>query len=96
VTDPQKLAEKIRQARQVPGYRPMPIVNNEDDHFDFDKPNYNFKAALSEYCGWGFFDYRMAGESFNAGYQSVPVDWGISSPRKKAFFEKLKEVTGEK
>lgn len=94
VTDPQKLAEKVRQAREVPGYRPMPIVNNEDDHFDFDKPDYNFKAALSEYCGWGFFDYRMAGEGFDDGYQSVPVNWGISSPRKKAFFEKLKEVTG--
>ena len=38
----------------------------------------------------------MAGESFDDGYQSVPVNWGISSPRKKAFFEKLKEVTGEK
>ncbi len=96
VTDPKKLAEKVRQAREVPGYRPMPIVNNEDDHFDFDKPDYNFKAALSEYCGWGFFDYRMAGEGFDDGYQSVPVNWGISSPRKKAFFEKLKEVTGEK
>jgi hypothetical protein len=95
VTDPKKLAEKVRQARQVPGYRPMPIVNNEDDHFDFDKPDYNFKAALSEYCGWGFFDYRMAGEGYNDGYQSVPVNWAISSPRKQAFFEKLKEVTGQ-
>lgn len=94
VTDPKKLAEKVRQAREVPGYRPMPIVNNEDDHFDFDKPEYNFKAAVSEYCGWGFFDYRMAGEGFDDGYQSVPVNWGLSSPRKKAFFERLKEVTG--
>ena len=32
-------------AAQVPGYRPMPILFNEDDHFDFDKPDYNFKAA---------------------------------------------------
>jgi hypothetical protein len=95
VTDPKKLAEKVRQAREVPGYRPMPIVNNEDDHFEFDKPDYNFKAALSEHCGWGFFDYRMAGEGFDDGYQSVPVNWGISSPRKKAFFAKLKEVTGQ-
>jgi len=28
------------------------------------------------------------------GLQSVPVNWQISSPRKKAFFEKLKEITG--
>jgi len=94
ITDPKKVAEKVRLAREVPGYRPMPIVYNEDDHFDFDRPDYNFKAALSEYASWGYFDYRMAGEGFDGGYQSVPVNWGISSPRKKAFFERLKEVTG--
>jgi hypothetical protein len=86
----------VRQCREVPGYRPMPIVFNEDDHFDFDKPDYNFQAALSEYASWGYFDYRMAGEGFDDGYQSVPVNWGISSPRKKAFFEKLKEITGQR
>ena len=35
----------------------------------------------------------MQGEGFDDGYQSVPVNWGLCSPRKKAFFEKLKEVT---
>ncbi|HMC12210.1 MAG TPA: hypothetical protein VKH44_13005, partial [Pirellulaceae bacterium] len=38
ITDPKKVAEKVRQCREVPGYRPMPILFNEDDHFDFDKP----------------------------------------------------------
>jgi hypothetical protein len=94
VSDPRRIAEMVRACRAVPGYRPMPIVFNEDDHFDFDKPDYNFKAALSEYASWGFFDFRMTGEGFDDGYQSVPVNWGISSPRKKAFFDKLKEVTG--
>jgi hypothetical protein len=96
ITDPKKVAEKVQLTRQVPGYRPMPILYNEDDHFDFDKPDYNFKAALSEYAGWGYFDFRMAGEGFDDGYQSVPVNWGISSARKKAFFERLKEITGSK
>jgi hypothetical protein len=95
VKEPQRIAQMVRQCREVPGYRSMPIVFNEDDHFDFDKPDYNFKAALSEYAAWGYFDYRMMGEGFDDGYQSVPVNWGISSPRKKAFFEKLKEVTGQ-
>lgn len=94
VKQPARLAEMVRQCRAVAGYRPMPILFNEDDHFDFDKPDYNFKAALSEYASWGFFDFRMQGEGFDEGYQSVPVNWGISSPRKKAFFERLKEVTG--
>jgi hypothetical protein len=95
VKDPQRIAEMVRLCRAVPGYRPMPILFNEDDHFDFDKPDYNFKSAVSQYASWGYFDYRMAGEGFDDGYQSVPVNWGISSPRKKAFFERLKEITGE-
>ena len=28
----------VRQTREVPGYRPVPILANEDDHFDFEKP----------------------------------------------------------
>jgi len=36
----------------------------------------------------------MKGEAFEDGYQSVPVDWGINSERKKQFFSLLKEITG--
>lgn len=43
----------------------------------------------------GYFDYRMKGEGFDDGYQSVPVNWNISSERKKAFFRLLSEITGE-
>jgi hypothetical protein len=93
--EPAKITRLVQATRQVPGYRPMPVVNNEDDHFDFDKADNNFVAAIREYCSWGFFDYRMTGEGFEAGYQSPPVNWGLSSPRKKAFFEKLKEITGQ-
>ncbi len=94
VKQPARIREMVRQCREVPGYRPLPILFNEDDHFDFDQADYNFKAALSEHASWGYFDYRMADEGFDDGYQSVPVNWGISSPRKKAFFERLKEITG--
>jgi hypothetical protein len=72
----------------------VPIVFNEDDHFDFDKPRNNFVAALGQYASWGYFDYRMSGEGFDEGYQSVPVNWGISSTRKRGFFSLLKDVTG--
>ncbi|MBM4080477.1 MAG: hypothetical protein FJ278_12320, partial [Planctomycetes bacterium] len=94
VKDPARIAEMVRQARQVPGYRPMPILFNEDDHFDFDQPRNNMLAAVGEYASWGYFDFRMAGEGFDAGYQSVPVNWGISSDRKRAFFAKVREITG--
>jgi hypothetical protein len=96
VKDPARIAEMVRQARKVEGYRPMPVLFNEDDHFDFDKPANNFAAAVGEYASWGYFDWRMPGEGFDDGYQSVPVNWGISSPRKKGFFKLLKEITGEK
>ncbi|MHB8865612.1 MAG: hypothetical protein ACYC6N_24815 [Pirellulaceae bacterium] len=94
VNDPTRIAEMVRLTRAVPGYRPMPILFNEDDHFDFDQPMNNFVAAVGEYASWGYFDYRMAHEDFDDGYQSVPVNWGISSPRKRAFFRLLAEITG--
>ena len=96
MSNPDRIAEMARQARSVPGYRPMPILFNEDDHFDFDKPRNNFRSAVSAYASWGYFDYRMPNEGFDDGYQSVPVNWGISSPRKKAFFDLLRDVTGER
>jgi hypothetical protein len=96
VGDPARIGEMVRQTRKVPGYRPMPVLFNEDDHFDFDKPANNFTAAVGEYASWGYFDYRMKGEGFDDGYQSVPVNWGISSPRKKGFFKLCSEITGEK
>jgi hypothetical protein len=95
VAEPQRIADMVRQTRRVSGYRPMPILFNEDDHFDFDKPASNFTAAIGEYASWGYFDFRMRGEGFDDGYQSVPVNWGLSSPRKKAFFGLLKEITME-
>lgn len=94
VSDPKQIAEMVRRTRQVDGYRPMPILFNEDDHFDFDKPQNNFTAAVAERAGWGFFDFRKNKEGFDEGYQSVPVNWGISSPRKKGFFQLLGEMTG--
>ena len=88
------MAELVRQSRAVAG-RKVPIVVNEDDHFDFDKPENNMLAALGEYASWGYFDYRMKDEGFDDGYQSVPVNWGISSHRKRGFFKLLSDITGE-
>jgi len=92
--DPNQIIEQIRKTKAVLPDRELLIVFNEDDHFDFDKPRSNLVAAVEEYASWGFFDFRMRGEGFDDGFQSVPVNWGISSPRKRAFFEKLREITG--
>ena len=94
VSDPKRIPQMVVETRAVPGYRPMPILFNEDDHFDCEKPDNNFVAALSQYVSWGYFDYRMKDEKFEEGYQSMPCDWGSNSARKKGFFKLLKEVTG--
>jgi hypothetical protein len=86
VKDPKRISEMVRLTRAVPGYRPLPILFNEDDHFNFDQADYNMLGAIREYASWGYFDPE--------GYQSPPVNWGLDTPRKKAFFEKLKEITG--
>jgi hypothetical protein len=91
---PAKITAMVGKIRALPAWRPMPIVFNEDDHFAFDQPDNNFAAAIRAGASWGFFDYRMKGEGFADGYQSVPVDWGVHSPRKRAFFAKLREITG--
>jgi len=96
VSNPDRIAEMVRLTRAVPGYTPKPILFNEDDHFDFDKPRNNFIAAVGEGASWGYFDFRMKDEGFDEGFQSVPVNWGISSARKRGFFNLLAEITGSK
>mgnify|MGYP001822187062 CR=1 FL=1 len=93
VKDPDRITEMVEQTREIEGYRKMPILFNEDDHYDFDKDSNNMVGAIKAYASWGFFDYRREGEEFNEGFQSVPVDWKISSDRKRGFYQKVKEIT---
>ena len=92
--DPDRIRESVDRVRRNTSYRDVPILFNEDDHFDFDQPDNNFLAALSAGAGWEYFDHRFDGEGFPDGYQSVPVDWGINSVGKRAFFNLLAEVSG--
>lgn len=93
-TQPGQIADMVTRTRSLREYRNQPIVINEDDHFDFDKTQNNLNVAIASYASWGYFDYRMRGETALAeGYQSVPVDWGINSARKRAFFRQLAAIT---
>ena len=94
VKDPKRIAEMVTETKAIKGYKPMPILYNEDDHLDFDQPSDNMVEAVKASASWGFFDYRKRGADYDYGFQSVPVNWRISSPRKKAFFDKLEEITG--
>lgn len=93
VKDPKKITEMVQRTKAVEGYRPVPIVFNEDDHYDFKQSSNNMISAVKAHVSWGFFDYRRDGEDFNEGYQSIPADWGINSDRKNGFFNLVKEMT---
>lgn len=94
VRDPERIRRMADELRARPTFRGQPVIFNEDDHYDFDRPDCNLFAALDRHAGWGYFDFRRMGEPFSDGFQSVPVDWSIGSERKRAFFEKICEITG--
>ena len=93
VKDPNRIADMVRRARNLRTYRAMPILFNEDDHFDFDRPQYNMRAAVSAYASWGYFDPGKS--NYQDGYQSPPVNWGLNTDRKRDFFARVKEITGQ-
>ena len=93
-TRTEQITGLIRQTRALPTFKPMPVLINEDDHENFDQPVNHLTAAVSEHVSWGWFDYRRKGEGPDEGYQSPPVDWGIRSERKRAFFQICRELTG--
>jgi hypothetical protein len=93
-SSPHGIRLQVARWKASPAYRGQPIVYNEDDHYDFGKPDNHFIAAVESGASWGFFDYRRSREPFEDGFQSLPVDWRIASARKRAFFGLLKEITG--
>jgi len=104
---PDELRAKIRRLRESPEYieRPRPVCINEDSVF-----TENLDAAVDEYASWGFYcqgygsvyrdrmDWTVQPResSFDklSGFQTVPVNWAINDPVKRAFFERVKEITG--
>jgi hypothetical protein len=100
VTDPPFIADMVRRTRALEGYRPMPILFNEDDHYAFDQPVNNMLVAVEQHASWGYFDAGPgaggagARSDYVEGYQNVPVNWRINTERKRAFFGLVREITG--
>lgn len=100
VTEPQRIAEMVRQTRAMPSYTPKPIMFTEDDHYDFDASSNNYLSAIGEYASWGYFDAGGgAGGSasfgdYEHGYQNIPINWRINTPRKRAFFDLTRRIAG--
>ncbi len=98
--DPARVGMRINDVRESAAYTPKPIIYNEDDHFEFDKPLNNFTVALSGYASWGYFDPgdgaggSTAFGDYIEGFQNLPINWGINTERKKGFFKLLSEVIG--
>ena len=67
---------------------PTPVVINEDS-----VRVTNLFAAAEVYAPWGYYD--QGENNYRDGYQSVPVNWGINTPNKRAFFDAVAEVTGK-
>ena len=94
-SSPDGVRLQLLRIRSAPGYRGQPIFYNEDDHFDFEKPDNHLRAAVEGFAGWGYFDLRLSREGHENGFQGFPIDWQIRSPRKRGFFGMLKEITGQ-
>jgi len=90
--NPERVEEMVKQIRESPKYENQPMVFNEDDHFNFDRPRNHFMSALENYASWGYFDPGV--NNYQDGYQSPPVNWSINTERKRSFFKLLRDVTG--
>ncbi|MFP4028698.1 MAG: hypothetical protein ACLFWL_12990 [Candidatus Brocadiia bacterium] len=103
---PEQIRQKVAKLREMDVYarNPKPIVFNEDSaRLD------NMEAAAEEYCSWGYFAQGAgAGEepyvsiwgperetdfSKLSGFQTLPVNWGINTERKRRFFNRLEKLT---
>lgn len=102
VIKPERMKEMIDQVRAMDVYKGTPIVNNEDDRPWRTKEQgwgdygNNLAVSVQNFTSWGFFDFRLEEENdlFNEGFQSLPINWQISSPRKQAFFDQVAKITG--
>jgi hypothetical protein len=96
----ERMKEMIDIVRAMDVYKNIPIICNEDDrpwlNQNWGEYDNNMAVAVQNYVSWGLFDFRLEKENalFNEGFQSVPINWQISSDRKQAFFDLLAQITG--
>jgi hypothetical protein len=82
----------IAASRSLNGDRGVPVMVNEDPNFSFTEPTNHLLASVDEYVSWGYYEQGQG--NYQDGFQSPPVNWGISSENKRQFFELVKKVTG--
>ncbi len=105
---PDQLTAKLRRLKGMDEYRerPRPIVINEDgiftenmeaavaEHCSWGFHCQGFGSGFND----GLMDWTVRGrESIYeelSGFQTPPINWGINTECKRAFFGRLKEITG--
>ena len=106
---PEELRAKLRRIREMEGYRnrPRPLLINEDsvflDNLEVAAEEYASWGFYHQGYGSGYKDARAdwsgqpREERFEdlSGYQTLPINWSINDPYKAAFFQRLREITGE-
>lgn len=85
-----EVSQLVEDTQSQPSYEPIPIVFNEDDHYDFYEFHNNLTTATRNYASWGYFDPGRS--DYEHGYQCPPVNWGINTERKRDFFETIEYV----
>jgi hypothetical protein len=105
-----ELRVQLRQLKGSDGYKrnPRPILINEDSiYLDSLEAAVSEYASWGFYaqgygcgCQHGRFDWSAHGREERyedlSGFQTPPVNWGINTDVKRAFFEKVAEITGHK
>lgn len=87
---PDRIRTMVREIRSLSAYQqdPKPIVFNEDST-DLRK----LEAAVQEGVSWGYHDKGK--NNYRDGFQAPPVNWGINTAEKQAFFGRVAELAAE-
>eukprot|EP00755_Sulcionema_specki_P026178 Sspe_Gene.85041::Locus_55861_Transcript_1_1_Confidence_1.000_Length_1874::g.85041::m.85041 len=97
---PKEISRLVGEIRNTTVYKqsPKPIMFNEDDHYAFDQPENNMKAALTAHASWGIFVdcNKTTAMDYIHGYQCVPSAWNINTPVKRGFFSAVSNYTRPK
>jgi hypothetical protein len=80
-----KVIRVIKNSATFKG-NPRPLCINEDS-----TRVENLDAAFPHYVPWGYYDQGK--NNYRDGFQSPPVNWGISTPEKERFFNRVAEIT---
>ena len=103
-----ELRQQLQRVKASEAFRanPRPLLMNEDsvyleslDAAFAEYASWGYYSQGYGCGGWkhGRFDWpaqdREEDYADLSGYQTVPVNWGINTPRKKAFFDRVKAIT---